>query len=298
MRSNGPGPWPEDGAVSAGERRDPGEGGWAAGVAKPRLFALDVDGTLLRSDGAVADETVAAIQHVRSRGVQVVLVTSRGAAALLPVASRLGMGSDDVFISAQGALTGSWTPTGRLLVEDQRPCPVGRAHLIVEVAVAAGFSVSWFTGEHWYVSHVDATIEAEIREIGVVPEVRVLLAEQVGPEKLMVISEPDEVGRLRDLADLLPAGVTVQVSNPNFLEITRSGVDKAAGLTRYCARRDIRLRDVVAIGDGPNDLGMFACVGTSIAPANARPEVLRAATLVTRSNDDHGVALALRALAP
>lgn len=266
--------------------------------AKPRLFALDVDGTLLGSDGTVADETLTAIRHVRSRGVQVVLVTSRGAAAVRPVATRLGMGAEDVFISAQGALTGSWAQDGRLLVQDQQPCSVARARAVVEVAVAAGFSISWFTGEHWYVSHVDATIEEEIREIGVVPEVRPHLAEEAGPDKLMVICEPDLLERLHDLAEHLPPGLTVQISNPNILEITRSGVDKAAALARYCARRGIPLRDVVAIGDGPNDLGMFARVGTSIAPANARPEVLRAATLLTRSNDDHGVALALLTLVP
>lgn len=265
---------------------------------RPRLFALDVDGTLVRSDGTVSDETVAAIHHVRARDVPVVLVTSRGAAALRSVVSRLDMGGDDVFISAQGALTGSWTQGGRLLVEDQQRCSVADARVVLEVALSGGFSVSWYTGEHWYVSHVDASIEEEAREVGATPEVRELLAEGVGPDKLMVIAEPGRVERLGQVAAALPSGLMAQVSNPNFLEITRSDVDKAAGLARYCGRRGISLGDVVAIGDGPNDLGMFACVGTSIAPANARPEVLRAATMVTPANDDDGVASALRRLVP
>lgn len=264
----------------------------------PRLFALDVDGTLLRSDGTVADDTVAAIRHVRSRGVEVVLATSRGAAAVAPVAATLGFGQTDVFIAAQGALTGSYPEPGRLEIEDQQPSPVDQARQFVEVALAAGFSVSWFTGEHWYVSHVDATIEHEIAEVRVTPEVRDLRALETGPDKLMMISEPDRVERLRRLADHLPAGLGAGFSNPTFLEVTRADVDKASGLARYCDRRGIALKDVVAVGDGPNDLGMFERVGTSIAPANARPEVLRAATLLTRSNDDHGVALALRTLVP
>lgn len=276
-----------------------GRGSQESRPSTPRLFALDVDGTLLRSDGTVADETLDAIRHVRSRGVQVVLATSRGAAALAPVARRLRLGEADVFIAAQGALTGSYPERGgRLCIEDQQPSPADQAHRIVEVALAAGFSVSWFTGEHWYVSHMDPTIEAEIAEVGVTPQVRDLLSLEAGPDKLMMISEPDRVERLHGLADDLPAGLMAQVSNPNFLEVTREDVDKSSGLVRYCGRRGIRLEDVVAIGDGPNDLGMFAQVGTSIAPANARPEVLRAATLLTCSNDDHGVALALRALVP
>lgn len=54
----------------------------------------------------------------------------------------------------------------------------------------------------------------------------------------------------------------------------------------------------MAIGDGPNDLGLFALAGTSVAPANARPEVMAAATWTTRSNDDDGVAWALSVLIP
>jgi hydroxymethylpyrimidine pyrophosphatase-like HAD family hydrolase len=43
---------------------------------------------------------------------------------------------------------------------------------------------------------------------------------------------------------------------------------------------------------------MLAFAGTSIAPANARPEVATAATWITRSNDDDGVAWALQVLVP
>lgn len=271
-------------------------GSWENWPAPPRLFALDVDGTLLRTGGTISEVTLAAIRHVRSRGIEVVLATSRGAAALAPVVRRLGLGEADISISAQGALTGSWTAAGRLLVEDRRPSPVAQARQVVEVALAAGFSVSWFTAEHWYVSHIDATVEEEMREVGVTPLVRDLLAEQAGPDKLMVISEPSGIERLRGLAQDLPTGLTAQFSHPKFLEVTRSDVDKGSGLARYCDRRGIPLRDVVAIGDGPNDLSMFARVGTSIAPANARPEVLAAAGWLTRSNDEDGVALALRTL--
>ena len=59
-----------------------------------------------------------------------------------------------------------------------------------------------------------------------------------------------------------------------------------------------RAATTVAIGDGPNDLGLFAFAGTSVAPANARPEVAAAATWSTRSNDDDGVAWALSVLVP
>ena len=77
-----------------------------------------------------------------------------------------------------------------------------------------------------------------------------------------------------------------------------ASLDKASAVREYCARRGIAAESVVAFGDGPNDLGLLAFAGTSIAPANARPEVAAAATWITRSNDDDGVAWALRVLVP
>jgi hydroxymethylpyrimidine pyrophosphatase-like HAD family hydrolase len=131
------------------------------------------------------------------------------------------------------------------------------------------------------------------------PEVADLAAQTSGPDKLMIIApSPSEVDVLRRLAAALPRELTAQVSNPTYLEITGRGVDKASAVARWCARRGIDPSATVAIGDGPNDLGLFAFAGTSVAPANARPEVTAAATWSTRSNDDDGVAHALSVLVP
>jgi len=84
-----------------------------------------------------------------------------------------------------------------------------------------------------------------------------------------------------------------QISNPTYLEITRADVDKAMAVAEYCRTIGIGASDVLAIGDGPNDLAVFAFAGVSVAPANARPEVLAAADIVTASNDEDGVAVYL-----
>ena len=73
------------------------------------------------------------------------------------------------------------------------------------------------------------------------------------------------------IAATLPAGLAAQVSNPTYLEVTAAGVDKASAVQRYCAERGIAPSAVVAVGDGPNDLGLFAYAGTSVAPLSAAP---------------------------
>ena len=50
----------------------------------------------------------------------------------------------------------------------------------------------------------------------------------------------------------------------------------------------------MAFGDGMNDLTMIEAAGLGVAMANAHPRVLEAAGHVTATNDEDGVALAIR----
>ena len=265
----------------------------------PALFVIDVDGTVLTGAHEVGPGAAAQVRRVRDAGVEVLLASSRGPRAMLPVLTALGLTDGAEFVGTQGALTGGYDVRGALHVRDRRPAPVDAAHAVVAAATAAGFAVGWYAGERWLVSHVDATIAREARVVDDTPEVADLLAQDDGPDKLMIIAPTaSEVGVLERLAAALPAGLTAQVSNPTYLEITRRGVDKASAVARWCARREIPPSAVVAIGDGPNDLGLFALAGTGVAPVDARPEVAAAATWTTRSNDDDGVAWALSVLVP
>jgi Cof subfamily protein (haloacid dehalogenase superfamily) len=267
--------------------------------APPALFVIDVDGTVLTSTHEVGPAAVAQVRRVRAAGVEVLLASSRGPRAMLPVVSALGLTDGAEFVGTQGALTAAYDADGVLHVRNRRPAPVDAARTVVAAATARGLAVGWYAGERWLVSHVDATIAREARVVNDTPEVADLRAQTAGPDKLMVIAPgPAEVDVLRRLAETLPAELTAQVSNPTYLEITGRGVDKASAVARWCAQRGILPSQTVAIGDGPNDLGLFAFAGTSVAPANARPEVAAAATWTTRSNDDDGVAWALSVLVP
>ena len=88
---------------------------------------------------------------------------------------------------------------------------------MVAAAGAAGLAVSWFAMDHWLVSHVDATIEREARVVHDTPEVAELLAQDDGPDKLMIIARnADDLPALRALARELPAGLSAQISNPTY----------------------------------------------------------------------------------
>jgi Cof subfamily protein (haloacid dehalogenase superfamily) len=255
-----------------------------------RLCAVDVDGTLLNSAHQLAPHTAKAVADAHRRGVTILLATSRAPSALKPVLQQLPSLSGAEFIGSQGAITGRYQPDGTLVVSSQQTMPLQLARDVARGAGDLGISVSWYSGEHWYVSHVDHTVERESTIVGVAPTIHDLKTLRVGPDKLMLISPDGRPDTLTPLKRALPTGLRAQISNPTYLEITRDDVDKAAAVEAFCALNGIDSAEVLAIGDGPNDLGMFAFAGVSVAPANARPEVLAAADYITASNDDHGLA--------
>jgi Cof subfamily protein (haloacid dehalogenase superfamily) len=281
------------------ERHPPTLGAGEALPPMPRLVAIDVDGTLLTSDHRVTPATKRAIDRVRLRGVEVVLATSRGPRALLPVLLELELLAPAVFVGSQGALTGSYDAAGALHVAAQRSMALEPARRFVKEALSLGLSVHWFRGPEWLVSHLDETAAAEAREVRATPEVRDLFGETLGPDKMMVIASRRSPDALGQLEESLPDGLVAQISNPGFLEITHAGVDKGRAVAGHCHARGLQPAQVVAIGDGPNDLGLFAMAGTSVAPANARAAVLAAASFVTtQTNDEDAVAFVLDALVP
>ena len=157
-------------------------------------------------------------------------------------------------------------------------------------------SVNWLAGERWLVPRLDDLIREEASIVGCAPDVADLSVEREGPDKLLLLAHSPG----QDITELVtvPEGLVALASTPTHLEVTRADVDKADALSRLCARHRISPDQVVAIGDGRNDLGMLAFAGVAVAPANAHPDVRAAADLITASNDEEGVARALDRLVP
>ncbi len=261
-------------------------------LARIRLCVLDVDGTLLTSGHRVSGATRAAVRRATDAGLSVLLATSRGPSALEPVLDDLAALAGKVFVASQGAVLGRYAD-GRLELLEHRPAPLDDALVVAQRGAALGLSVSWYAGERWLVPEVDELVLRESRITGATPTLAVLGDQREGPDKLMLVAPDGGQGRLLDLAGRLPSSLHGQVSNPTYLEVTATGVDKASTVRGFCAREGYAREEVLAVGDGPNDLPVFAVAGISAAPANAREPVRAAADLVVASNDDDGVAALL-----
>ena len=88
--------------------------------------------------------------------------------------------------------------------------------------------------------------------------------------------------------------LAVTASTWNNLELNSANAHKGLALKRFAEHLGFGLENCMAFGDGANDLTMVKAAGVGVAMSNACPEVLAAADYVTLSNDEDGVAAALR----
>ncbi len=92
--------------------------------------------------------------------------------------------------------------------------------------------------------------------------------------------------RIRKLPGAEPTGAL-----GNNIEVNAAGVHKGAALLRIAGGLGIAPEEILAFGDGTNDIRMLQAAGTGIAMDNAVQEVKEAADGITRSNDEEGVAV-------
>lgn len=94
----------------------------------------------------------------------------------------------------------------------------------------------------------------------------------------------------------LQGRISVYRSEPYFLELVPLGIDKARSLAVLLERLGLTREEMVAMGDGYNDLSMIRFAGMGVAMANAQEPVRKAADYITLSNDEDGVAVAVEKL--
>lgn len=263
---------------------------------RPRLVGIDVDHTLLRSDFTLAQETIEAVQVARDAGIEVALASSRPPRGLWPYLKTLGLTTPSLFVSFQGALVGTFDLEGTLEVHATSPLSIQDAIAAVAAARSLSLTTNWYTEEGWFVDALTQEIQREAQVVQMDPVLVPNLSVLSPPMKVLFIADrPEQISRL---AQTLPSSITAETSHPTYLEVTAQGVDKATGMAIIAHTHGTHgLSSTAAIGDGRNDLGLFRRAGVAIAPANAHPTVLAEADYVTASNDENGVAIALRWLA-
>jgi Cof subfamily protein (haloacid dehalogenase superfamily) len=267
-------------------------------VNPPQVIATDLDRTLLRTDGGTSERTRVALDLAMERGAQVIAVTARPVRwldRLKPAFGRLPH-----VIASNGAICYDLA-AGRAY--DPRPFePATVPKLLAGVRAAvpgARFALETAKGMVRETDYELSILEDD--DAGLRVAAYEELAAAVADEPLLKILATDRARTSADMfAEALPAvgslGHLTYSTPRGVLELGPPAVTKASTLAAWCAARGIDAVAVVAFGDMPNDVPMLRWAGRSWAVANALEEVKAAATGVTASNDEDGVAQVIEEL--
>lgn len=274
-----------------------------------KLIALDIDGTVLNSRNQVAAETRQAVQAAIARGVRVTLATGRGFPSAQGIARLLGLHGTPL-VTHDGAYVAD-PLTGQVLSETRVPAEMAReacavmqgAGLKINVVHEQfllsnqrirNFTWRWLRPRHWASA---ANIFREARDY---PHVyardleRYMRANPVAPPKFYAMGTPDQLqAGAALLAERFSGALVTTPAGSYAMEVTPAGVSKATGLRVLAGALGIRPEEVVGIGDNYNDVEMLTQVGLGVAMGNAPEDVRKLARVVTRTNDEHGVAYAI-----
>jgi Cof subfamily protein (haloacid dehalogenase superfamily) len=260
------------------------------------LIGLDIDGTLVHDDGFLAAAVVEEVSRVRALGHEVVVATGRAAANAVPVVRDIGI--------AQGFVVAS---NGAVTVELDADKPKGfRVHDVISFDPAdvldklikslpnAHFAVEDLDGSYRFHKPFptyalgDQNFETPLEELMHHPVSRVV-----------VLSPNHDVDDFLTLiGDIGLASVSYAIGYTAWLDISPKGVSKASALEVQRKTLGISPEQVLVMGDGRNDIDMFhwakAGGGLAFAMGQAPEEVKAAATAVTSSVEDDGVARILQ----
>jgi len=262
------------------------------------LIGLDIDGTLVHDDGYLSPEVIKEVQRVKNLGHEVMIATGRAAANAVPVARDLGI-HEGFVVSSNGAVTVELDlahPRGFQMRDVVTFDPSEVLEKLIENLPEAHFAVEDVDGSYRFhkpfPSHAlgDQNTETPLEELRHHPVSRVV-----------VLSPQHDVDEFLGLiSEIGLASVSYAIGYTAWLDISPQGVSKASALETQRERLGIAKNQVLVMGDGRNDIEMFHWAksggGLAFAMGQAPDEVIEAATHVTSSVADDGVATVLAGL--
>lgn len=266
-----------------------------------RLLALNIDGTLLQSNGRLHKSTKEAIEYVQQKGIIVSIVTSRSFPSARKVAKVLKIKTP--LISHQGAYISSTeeTPIFVKRINEEItfdivrflevfPCQIRLVHehfslanklklhnnLLVRTVFTSGDPVLY--SQQFVNSLSDHLKDQPVNP----PKIEIYLEEKKDLEDIKIA-----LGKMFSEIEI------VQL-DPLRLDIVPAGCSKLNGLSYLGKQYGIGLKEMVVIGDSMDDIPMIEAAGLGIAMGNAEFAVKRAADWITRSKNEHGVAYVVK----
>ena len=260
-----------------------------------RAIALDLDGTLTNHDKVVTPRTRQALLKAQELGTVIILASGRPTYGIVPVAECLELEKRGGYILSYNGGNIVNAKTGEKLFSQFLPDAV--IPILYKYAKEKNHALLGYAGNEIITEMPDDQYvkeESRINKMNIRKVDNLLDALEPHPTKLLMTGDPTDMLKAEEeLVEILGEKMDIFRSAPFFLELVPKGIDKAQSLLRLLAKINLTPADLIAFGDGYNDLSMLKLAGVGVAMANAAPEVRADADYVTLSNEEDGVAAAL-----
>ena len=253
-----------------------------------KMIAVDMDGTLLNDAGQITPVTAAAIVRAMAAGVVFSISTGRPIQGIEKYNHILHLNAP--VIAYNGAMVVD-PQTKQVLF--QQGLEKDDARRILALGNALGTTMCIWSANRLYGNVLNDKIHDYKKLSGVEPllvEDYEALLEQ-GITKILWYDTVEKLAKYQQmLGEMAFDSVTYCTSKPVFLEFFNSKVSKAKAMEFIGGLYQIRREEMIAIGDGLNDLSMIEYAGLGVAMGNAHPAVKEIAGYVTASNEEDGIA--------
>jgi Cof subfamily protein (haloacid dehalogenase superfamily) len=245
-----------------------------------RLAAIDLDGTLLGPDKTVSEQNAAAVQKLRENEVQVIIASGRRHQNSVRFQRQLQLNGP--IIACQGGLIRDGE-SGNVIEAHFLPQTVARE--VADEGESHGVQVIYYHLDHLYVperndrwldlyeSRVGERAEP-LPDLGQLDGRRALKIVWYGDPAVLKKVRPRVSARYSEKADVLS-------TEPENLEFMPRGINKATALAKVAEQLGVLREQVMAFGDGENDVQMLAWAGMGVAMRHGNASAIAAAKLVS-----------------
>lgn len=261
---------------------------------KKKVLAVDIDGTLVTPDKRITPRTKAVLSRFQSEGGILVLASGRPPKGMQPYTEALELKKYGGYILAFNGSRVTDAATGQIVA--QRFLDNSKLPDILQIAGRYGVFPLTYEGDTALTENAaDPYLQLEVSINGLALKVVDNLVEYVDfpIPKCLCTGEPEVLEQLDPALQAALSGVSIFRSESFFLEVNPHGIGKGEVLCDLIRQFNLTADDLVAVGDGYNDITMLQYAGTGIAMGNGREPVKAVADYITASNEEDGLAKAV-----
>lgn len=259
-----------------------------------KMIVLDLDGTLTNRNKEITPKTKETLMKAQEQGKIVVLASGRPTYGVMPLAEELHLEDYGGYIlSFNGGIIMNCKTKE---VVFSRQIPAESNGKIIDLAQENNVSILTYENRTLLTNRPEdqyVQLESRINILKIISMTTEELKAYVtfSVPKFLMTDDGDYLAMVEPkVKAALGKNFSVYRSDPFFLEILPKGIDKAQSLERLLAVIGVKREEMIACGDGYNDLTMIQYAGLGVAMGNGVLPVRKAADYITLTNEEDGVA--------